>query len=148
MFVKLLLLFPLFLFSYEISAKEVIGSLVDKKSIFKKDVVIRDKGSVIKADKVIAFLDSKNKPYKFEASGNVRFKIELKNKIYKGRADLIIVDLKKEVIDLISNVKVFDNSGNMIEGEYLFLDRKNGIIHLKGKGKKPIKIIYGKNNRS
>ncbi len=134
----LLLSLLLFTLSY---AQPIAGEA--QKLEFQKDKIIYTGNvklvrgeSVLKADKVIVFLNEKGKPTKIVAVGQVRFS-EPKR---KARADYAEYDLSKEVIILRGSARV-EEEKNILEAEEIVYDRKNQTLEAKG-GSKRVRTIY------
>ncbi len=114
-----------------------------KKLEFKKDQIIYVGNvklvrgdSVLRADKVIIFIDEKGKPLKIVAIGNVRYSEPGR----KAVSEYAEYDLKNEVIFLKGNARV-EEEKNILEAEEIVYDRKNETLEAKGDNSK-VRTIY------
>ena len=144
------LLLPIFLLislygaqQIEIKAKRFEA---DEKKLVTKffDHVKLTRGAdVINADKAFVYFNKAKKPVKFDAIGNVTFKITHEGKRYDGRCqELIYMPMKKEYI-LIGDVYVHQMPDDRkIYGQKIVLDLISGNLLVEGEAKKPVKIIF------
>ena len=114
-----------------------------KKLEFKKDRIVYTGNvkltrgeSVLKADKVVIFLNEEGKPVKMVATGNVRY-YEPKRKAFSSYAEY---DLKRDLIVLKGKAKV-EEEQNLLEADEIVYDRKNGTLKAKG-DKSKVRTIY------
>ncbi len=142
----LLYLFALSLFAaqeIEIKAKRFEADEKQLVTRFFGNVELTRGNDVINSDKAFVYFNKAKKPIKFDAVGNVTFKITHEGKKYEGRCgELIYMPLKKEYI-LIGDVYVHQMPDDRkIYGEKIVLDLIGGNLQVEGEEKKPVKIIF------
>ena len=110
---------------------------------FKKDRIIYEGNvklirgeSVLKADKVIIFLDENNKPLKMVATGRVVY-IEPKR---RAVSEYVEYDFREETILLRGNAKVEEDK-NVLEADEILYDKKKDSLKAKG-DKSRVRTIY------
>ncbi len=87
--------------------------------------------ALLKADKVIVYLDENKKASKIEAIGNVSY-VE---GIRKGKADRAQYDLKSEILILIGNAKIEEGT-NFVEGdEIVYYKREDRAVAIGKNGR-------------
>lgn len=87
--------------------------------------------SLLKADKLIVYLDESKKANRIEAIGNVSYA----EGIRKGKADRAQYDLKSEVLILIGNARV-EEGPNFVEGDEITYYKKEDRAIAIGKNSK------------
>ena len=113
-------------------------------SVFSGNVFVKKGKDTIKAQKLIVKFDSDKKPQKYEAVGNVKFKIMMdQNKTYEGKAGKIIYFPKKAKYIFQKDVYVVQlPEMRKIYGEKIIVDKSSGQAIVTGKKNKPVKFIF------
>ncbi|MEA1915567.1 MAG: LptA/OstA family protein [Campylobacterota bacterium] len=123
----------------------------DTKGIttFKGNVNIKRIKDVIKCNKMVLYTKpntsgkSKNKQIeKMVATGNVRFTLYMKEKVYTGHGNKVIYEPQKLKYKIIGNGYLEELKDNTkIYGDTIYLDQKTGYAHIEGNEKKPVRFI-------
>ena len=122
--------------TFEASQKELISKFIG-------NVTFKSDNERLKADKVFLYFDKNKKPIKVEAIGYVRFFITDRGKSYEGEAARVVFYPKKKEYILYGNVKVIQKPGKKIlYAEEIHIDLVNSKLVVKGKEKKPVKMIF------
>ena len=122
--------------TFEASQKQMLSKFVGH-------VTFKTPTEWLKADKLLIYFDKNKKPIKIVAIGHVRFHIVDRQKSFDGEAGKVIYYPKKKEYILRRNVKVVQNPGKKILfAEEVYLDLKNSKLIVKGKAKKPVKMIF------
>ena len=134
------------LFSQELKIKANEFTSDEKKgiSIFKGAVNITRGEDTLKASKVVVYTDKKHQPTKFEATGNVSFKIKTEDgSNYEGQAQKTIYNPIKKEYYFYKDVflKQIDNKKE-IRGEEVVLKTIEGKAYAKGAKKEPVIMIF------
>jgi len=119
------------------------------KSIFIGDVNATEGKNNVLADKMIIYFNKEKKPLKYEAIGNVRFRLVLdKNSTFVGKSDKLIYNFKNYDIFLIGNAFVKKIETNeSIKANKIKLNKKTKSMEVEG-NKKPANIIIKVNDES
>jgi len=114
------------------------------KTLFRGNVYISKGFDEINASKVIIYTNKKREPLKYIATGDVKFRIEDKNKNrYKGKAQKVIYNPNKKVYEFYGNVFITQlNDKKEIKGDEVFLDVTSGKAHAKGVSNNPVIMIF------
>ncbi|NPA82721.1 MAG: lipopolysaccharide transport periplasmic protein LptA [Epsilonproteobacteria bacterium] len=127
----------------QITADSFQADEINKISTFEGNVEITKGKDKIEAKKLVILFDKNNKPIKYTAEGNPKFKFFIKDKEYEGKADKIIYTPNDGKYLLIGNVFVVEKTENRkIYGDRLELDKKSGKIKISGGKNKPVKFIF------
>jgi lipopolysaccharide export system protein LptA len=122
--------------SFEADEKKLI-------SIFKGSVFIKKGEDEIKADLLKINFDKKNRPIKYEATGNVRFKIKTDSQRFKGRSNIIVYEPVDKKYRAYGNVQITETIKNQkLNGERIIIDRVSGKTKISGTKKQPVKFIF------
>ncbi|MRI58859.1 MAG: lipopolysaccharide transport periplasmic protein LptA [Epsilonproteobacteria bacterium] len=122
--------------SFEASQKELLSKFIG-------NVTFKTPSERLHAHKVLIYFDKRKKPIKIEAIGDVRFFIKDGQKSFEGKAQKVIYYPKKRSYILLGDVKVVQNPGKkVLFAEEVYLDLKNSKLTVKGKEKKPVKMIF------
>jgi len=126
----------------EITAKNFYHKDGEKKAIFSGDVVAKEGGSFIKANKITVFLDENSEAKEYIATGNVFFEIKDEKKDIKGKCDKIRYVPVEDKYYLSGNVVLEDIlNKRKVYGDNIILDNKTGSSYAKGNNK-PVKFIF------
>lgn len=128
----------------EIKSQSVLANDAEGITTFQGDVtILRDK-DIMKAEKVVVFLNKEREIHKFQANGNTSFFLNLdNNQTFKGKAEsFIYLPIEREFI-LKGNAIVEDvmNKRKLLGNEIVF-DEKSRTANIKGKVKEPVKVIF------
>ena len=89
------------------------------------------------------FFDKNKKPLKYVASGNARFKAELKGKRYDGSSEQITYEPATQIYTLSGNAYLHEiDSDKKLYGSKIIVNQKKGTYSVDGEGGKPIKFIF------
>jgi len=113
------------------------------KSVFTGNVKAIKEKDELYSDKLIVYFNKMKKPYKIEAFGHVRFKIQMdKNSTYEGTCDKLYYFVKSGDILLIGNafVKKVQTNESM-KGDKIKINRITKSVEAVSSGKKPVNII-------
>ena len=104
---------------------------------------VRQGDNQIHANEIVVYFDEYNQTKKYEAIGDVSFKIHQKNTHYQGSAKRVLYHPQKSTYLLKGNAVIDDLSNQRhINGEEIILDMKTGNAKVTGKKKKPVKFIF------
>jgi lipopolysaccharide export system protein LptA len=145
---KLLLLF---LLSFTLAASEKVEVRAsefeadEKKGVsyFRGSVFIKKGVDEIKADLLRIDFDKNNKPKKYDASGNVTFKISTSSQRYEGKSNQIIYEPISKKYRAYGDVNIKETiKGQTLRGESIIIDRVSGKAKLKGAKNRPVKFTF------
>lgn len=128
----------------EVSADRIVSDQVKGQTIMRGNVIIQRQGDVLYANEVVVKTDQNKKPSKYQAKGNVRFRVKTNDgRIMQGNANQIIYNAIQQEYRLIGKAYVQEQGKkNSIKGELIVLNRKSGSASVEGDKKKPAKIIF------
>lgn len=140
------LLFSLTLFAQdaiEISAQNFSADEKIGISSFSGDVKVTRGDDLLKSRELKVYFDTEKKPLKYEAIGNVFMEITIEGKKYQGEAKKALYDAKNNSYLLEGDAHIKElGSSNLVVGEKISVDRKNGKISVVGKSNEPVKFIF------
>jgi len=113
-------------------------------SIFKGDVKVKKGKDKIDAKKLIVYFDKNKKPIRYEALGDVIFRVVLDlNRSYEGKAQKIIyIPKKKEYIFEKDVFIVQKPQMRKIYGQKVIINKSTNQAFVEGKKDKPVKFIF------
>jgi lipopolysaccharide export system protein LptA len=115
---------------------------------FVGDVKIYQNRDKLFAQSVYVTFDKDKNPTKYLLEGNVSFNIFTETKNYIGRGEKIELDPIKEKVTITDNGYLEDvTSGQKMNGEKIFLDKKTGFSSVSGKENKPVTFIINQNKK-
>lgn len=117
----------------------------EKKQIteFTGSVVIIKGKDRLEADKIVVNFDSNRQPLKYTATGNASIDMIMEDKIYFGRANVMIYDPINNKYTLIKNAFLHEKVSNRkIYGDKIFVNQETGRYEVESDGKKPVKLIF------
>ncbi len=130
--------------SIEVSANHFMADQQSGKSVISGNVVIKRNKDELKSNEVIFYIDDKKSPIKYEANGDVNFKVTLNDgRIIEGNAQQAIYMVETDIYELIGNVFLKEmGKNNQIRGNRISLSRKKGFVNVEGGNNKPAKVIF------
>ena len=100
----------------------------------------------IYSDFIDVLTNNNNKPIKYDAQNNVRFKIKNQNDYYRGTCDRLIYEPKTKKYTLLGNVRIDQNNDSKILiGDKILIYKDSGKAEVFGK-EKPVKFIFDNDN--
>lgn len=128
----------------QMSAQHILANQIQGEMIISGNVVIERDEDVLYADKAIVKIGQNKKPSRFQAIGNVSFKLKTQDgRKMQGKANLAIYDAIKDEYRLIGKAQIQEKGkANAIRGKEIVINRKNGSSSVVGDQKKPAKIIF------
>jgi len=145
------LLTTLFLFSITLFAEQlqIVADNFERNqqkkfSSFTGHVNIKKGLDDLKASQVFVYVDDKNRPIKYEASGDVSFSVTTENNVtYMGKSQLLIfLPLKKEY-QFYKKVYIQEkNTARTLSGEKIVLNMTSGNAKIAGKAKVPVRVTF------
>lgn len=144
---KLLLFLSIITFSFaqnvEISASSFESYENEKYSKFSGNVIVTKANDIIKSDQLLVYFDSNKEPTKYEAVGNVTFRVSNKTTVYNGSAKQLIYFPNTKEYNLIDNAIVEEaNSDKKVYGNKISFNEKTGDIKVLSNDKAPVKFIF------
>jgi len=144
--VSLLLLISTLYASDMVQVKAESFEADEKKniSIFKGNVHLEKLDDSLKADIVTIYFDKNKHPLRYEATGNVSFKVSVDNKsLYSGKAGKLIYRPSSNTYQLFDSVVVEDIvSERKLMGNEVTLNLDSGHAKVIGKKKKPVVMTF------
>ncbi len=138
-----ILIVAIFAKNVEITSDLFEASEKERISKFIGNVTFKTPKERLQADRVYIYFDKNKKPIKIEAIGHVKFFIQDKDKIFEGEAGKVVYYPRRKEYILYDNVKVVQKPGKkLIYAEQIVIDLKNSKLVVKGKEKKPVKMIF------
>jgi len=127
----------------EISAKNFSADEKRGISSFSGDVKVTRGSDILTSKELKVYFDAEKKPLKYEALGGVFMKITIEGKQYQGEAKEAVYDAKNNSYLLEGDAHIKElGSKNLVVGEKISVDRKNGKISVDGKNNEPVKFIF------
>lgn len=127
----------------EINADNFEADERKRVSYFKGSVHIKKGKDEIKADEVKINFDLKNRPLKYEAIGNITFKITTDSQHFDGTSNKIIYDPSNKTYKASGNVLINETTkGQTLKGENIIINRISGKTKISGKKNRPVKFIF------
>ncbi len=127
----------------EVNAAEFEADENKLISYFRGAVFIKKGKDEIKADLLKINFDKKNKPLKYDASGNVSFKITTSSQHFEGTANQLIYEPSDKKYKALGDVNIKETTKNQtLKGESIIIDRVSGKAKLKGSKNRPVKFIF------
>lgn len=127
----------------EVNAMEFEADEHKLISYFRGAVFIKKGKDEIRADLLKIDFDKKNKPVKYDATGNVSFKITTSSQHFVGTANQIIYEPSNKKYRAFGRVNIKETTKNQIlKGESIIIDRISGKANLKGSNNRPVKFIF------
>lgn len=147
--IKILAIFGLFLGVASADKVQVTADnfLADENkliSVLTGNVVIK-KGSydTLTSKKVEIFFDKEKQPIKYVATGNAKFKAEMKNTHYDGKGDILTYDPIANIYTLSGNAYLHDvENKREVFGEKIIVDQNKAVYEVKSEKKGPVKLIF------
>ncbi len=146
----ILFLFVVFLLAEDvkITADKFQADEINKISTFEGNVKIEKGKDIITTENLTILFGADNKPVKYIAKGNPKFKFSINDKRYEGKAKEIIYLPQNGKYILIGDVFVNEKTQDRkIYGDRLEIDKENGKIKIFGKKNKPVKFIFRVNEK-
>ncbi|RQD68997.1 organic solvent tolerance protein OstA [Campylobacter hepaticus] len=113
------------------------------ESILSGNVEVIRGDDILNSEKLIIYTDKNRKPIRYEAMQNARFKIILKDKIYKGSGDKFIYNVVQDVYEINGNAYINELSSNQkLYGDKIVIDRKANIYRVESKDQKPARFVF------
>lgn len=141
----LLLLCCSFSFASQIEVK-ALNFYADEnigKSILSGNVVVTRNQDVLNTDELIVYTDKNKKAIRYEAIKNAKFKILLKDKIYKGSGDKFVYDVLKDTYEIVGNAYISELQTNKkLYGDKIIIDRKTNVYRVESKDQKPARFVF------
>ncbi len=127
----------------EVSADSFEADELKRVSLFKGNVHIKKGEDEIKADNLKIDFDKQNRPIKYEAIGNVSFKITTSAQRFVGTSGEIIYEPLKKKYTASKNVNINETTKNrVLKGEKITIDRISGKSKISGTKNRPVKFIF------
>lgn len=127
----------------EVSADSFEADEIKRVSNFKGSVHIKKGVDEIKADSLHINFNEQNQPVKYEAIGNVSFKITTDTQRFVGTSTEIIYEPMKKIYTARKNVNITETiKKSTLKGEKITIDRINGKTKISGSENKPVKFIF------
>jgi len=115
----------------------------EQKAKFSGNVIAKEGKNIIKANKVIVFLDKDNQAKKYIASGSVKFEIKNEKQYIKGNSKVLIYLPIEDKYILKGKVALDDIlNKRQVFGDEIVIDNKKGESYAKSQTKKPVKFIF------
>lgn len=113
------------------------------KSILSGNVVVSHGGDVLTSGELVIFTDSRQKPIRYEATKQPKFKIVLKDKIYEGSGDKFTYDVLKDIYEIDGNAYINEiQTDKKLYGDRVIVDRRANIYRVESKTKKPARFVF------
>jgi lipopolysaccharide export system protein LptA len=129
----------------EITANKFYHKESEHKAVFSGNVIAKEGSSLIKASKLIVYLDDKNDATEYQAVGNVSFRIRGKDgkKDIKGRCEELRYLPNRDTYYLRRKVAIEDViNGRQVFGDEIVIDNKNNASLAKSLSKRPVKFVF------
>ena len=127
----------------EISAEHFFASEKKGENILRGNVVVKRDKDILHASKLVVLTNKKRKATRYIASGNTRFEIVLKDKLYKGSGDELIYDVAKDTYEINGNAVVKEPATNKkVSGDKIIIDRKQEAYSVFSDEQKPAKFVF------
>lgn len=138
-----LIFIGLFAAKIQITADSFKGDENALEANLKGNVTIKNGDyDTLQANKAKILFDKNKTPKKYTASGNARFKAELKGKLYDGSGDEISYDPISQIYTLNGKAYLHEiNTDKKLYGNKIVVNQKKGTYSVDGDGK-PIKFIF------
>ena len=115
----------------------------EQKAKFSGNVVAKEGLNIIKAAKIVVFLDKNSAAKKYVASGGVDFEIKNQKQDIKGNSKTLIYLPIEDKYILKGNVVLNDIlNKRKVYGDEITIDNKKGESYAKSQTKKPVKFIF------
>ena len=113
-------------------------------SIFKGSVHLEKGDDSLKADKVTIYFTKDKRPLRYEATGDVNFKVSVdKKSLYRGKSGKLIYKPSANTYQLFNNVQIEDvRSERKLMGNEITLNLDSGHAKVIGKKKKPVVMTF------
>jgi lipopolysaccharide export system protein LptA len=112
-------------------------------SKFIGNVKIKKADDFISSNELIIEFDKKNKPEKYIASKNIKFKISTNKQKFEGKANRLIYQPSSQKYELLGDVKITEKTMNRkLFGDKIIIDRVSGKSKILGTKNKPVKFIF------
>jgi lipopolysaccharide transport protein LptA len=127
----------------EVTANSFYHKDGEKKAVFSGNVVAKEEGNLIKANKITVYLDENSEAKEYVASGNVYFELKAPKRFIKGRCSRIRYVPIADKYYLEGNVAVEDVlNKRKIYGDEIIIDNKNGASYAKSTKNRPVKFVF------
>lgn len=127
----------------EISAEHFFANEKKGENILRGNVVVKRDKDLLHASKLVVLTNKKRKATRYTASGNTRFEIMLKDKLYKGSGDELIYDVAKDTYEINGNAVVEEPATNKkVSGDKIIIDRKQEVYSVFSDDEKPAKFVF------
>lgn len=113
------------------------------KSILSGNVVVSHGKDVLTSGELTIFTDRDQKPIRYEATKQPKFRIVLKDKIYEGSGDKFIYDALKDIYEIDGNAYINEiRTDKKLYGDRIIVDRRVNIYRVESKTKKPARFVF------
>ena len=127
----------------EVVADKFYADEVKQISEFTGSVVVTKGKDKLVAKKVVITFDKQRQPLKYTATGNVTLDMIMKDKIYFGKAQIMIYNPIKDQYTLIRDAFLHEKVTNKkVYGDKIFVNQATGRYEVESDGKKPVKFIF------
>ncbi len=128
----------------EVSAKELIGDELRKRTQLKGNVEVKRANDLLKADEAWIYLDANNRPNKMQATGNVHFWLTLQDgRRIEGQANEALYIPANQEYQILGNAVVKELAkNNIVRGDKIIIRYKEGFINVLGNDEKPARLIF------
>lgn len=128
----------------EITAKYFVANEAERKTLMQGDVVVIKGKDRLTSKELVVFFDEKNRPQRYEATGEVEFSFTLPDgRILSGSSERAIFDVMSNEYSLLGNA-ILEESGksNTIKGEQIIINRVSGFANVAGDDTHPARLIF------
>jgi lipopolysaccharide export system protein LptA len=145
LFIALLFLTSL-LFSakLQIEGDSFVRNQKKKLSSFTGNVKIKKDRDELNATKVLVYVDDENHPIKYEALGDVSFKVTTEDNVtYQGRSQRLIFLPEIKEYQFYKEVFIEEKAtARTLSGEKIILSMASGNAKIAGKAKVPVRVTF------
>jgi lipopolysaccharide export system protein LptA len=132
----------IFAVEVELTTDKAIMDEVNLKSMFIGHVVIVKGEDKLTADVATVYFNKRQKPLRYEASGNVSAEITINNRRYYASGDNLSYDAELNRYTLSKNAFLEEiDTGRKIYGDVISVDQNNGTYTVDGNAE-PAKFIF------
>lgn len=126
----------------EVSAKEFIGDEKQKLTQLKGGVEIKRDKDRLTSKEAFMYLDSNNHPNKFQAIGEVRFWLTLKDgRKIEGESDEALYFPNTREYQILGNATIREiDKSNIVRGDKIIV--RDGYVNVVGNDNKPARLIF------
>ncbi|PAF43506.1 lipopolysaccharide transport periplasmic protein LptA [Helicobacter sp. 11S02629-2] len=126
----------------EVTAKTFTS--INNITVVKGDVFIKKGKDTLNADLVKIYTDSKRRPLRYEAFGNVKFHTFTEDgRELRGSSKKLIYNVVKKEYSLIDDAFVKEvNKPNVVKGDLIVLDSNGEYANVVGNSKQPAHVTF------